>query len=298
MRNNFYFQLRGYSKNSALIIIVVCCFFCLSFPSKSTELLWVSPALNHDHRSRLDVSSMLLIQKYLKDTSFIRVTANVSRTFKILNTESDACTGNMLKTQDRQSRFYMTNLPQVIAVGLRLYVVKGSAIDTILAAQTADNAKVDLEWLLKLTAFKSIGIADGRSYGEYLDKALANHAVASKIWVRHGSDVFSGSLKMLTQKRMQALIEYPTAVSFYTNSIPASINLNSYALKGATAFNLGYIMCSRTKNGLKLTQMLDETLNKLSHTREFYQLQLKWNSQVPEQEFNRLYKKIYDLDTK
>lgn len=263
----------------------------------SQQVLWLKSLSGDKVNSKESIniadSTIALIKQYMPNIKFIDVAVNNSRAYYLLDEEPNACAGNKLKTAARMERYYFTDLPQTLSAGLRLYVVKGSALDQQLAHIYATEQAISLKQTLYSDSLKVLGVVGGRAYGKELDNLLADEHIQHKIWSRISSDMFIGLLKMLLKNRLQAIVEYPSVVSRYDKPVFQNTELSSYPVKEASPVGVGYIMCSKTEMGKLLISQFNRAIEQAYWQPEYFQVHLEWNGQLTEIELRRLFNQVY-----
>lgn len=115
------------------------------------------------------------------------------------------------------------------------------------------------------------GVLANRSYSSDIDTLLKKHEKGSNI-SRHVIDEES-SIKMLYNKRMDYILEYPFAVNHMVDKyIPDYKGAFTYIpIKEIAKFSYVYVACPKNEWGKTLVGKINESLKKLRPTKEFRQ---------------------------
>lgn len=141
---------------------------------QTTGPLWITdipPAKNPTSPRTFSLESQLFnyLNSHFIDVPFQIIQANNRRAQSFLEGQYAACTGNKLKTLERLQRFPMSDLPQSVFLGQRLFS-SGSISHQAVQQSLNPQGQVQLSQLLQQYPELIFGVEDGRSYG---DKVIA-----------------------------------------------------------------------------------------------------------------------------
>lgn len=162
--------------------------------------------------------------------------------FKIINDfskalqaskQSNICYSDMLKTQARMENFDFSS-PSSLFLGLRVYSKKPLPY----------SGKISIERILTDHENYTLGIVNGRSYGEALDQQL--NKVTSKRLIKLPTELYR-MLTIFEHGRFDLMIEYPQDIFMQWRRISKN-KLYSYELTSAKPYYLGRMMCAKSKD--------------------------------------------------
>jgi uncharacterized protein (TIGR02285 family) len=281
------------------LLLSLTLFFSTFVFADATQMLWVSP--DDEGRTHKNIQSMgikeatfALLTEALPELTFRVVSANNIRALQMLEDNPAACAGNKILSKDRAERFYASELPQTVFPGLRLYTRKGTSLAKQLQSVQQLNA-LSLPLVLEQISDKQFGVVGGRRYGDKIDSILLDPNWQQKVWIRTASDMGAGMMDMLLRGRIAALLEHPNSAFHYHQQLNSDIELQSFAIAQAPDRALGYILCSKTPEGKKLSELLTQAIARLSLKPEYLQAHLDW---LPQQEQDKdaylhLYNQVY-----
>jgi uncharacterized protein (TIGR02285 family) len=272
----------------------------MSLPSAAAQtFLWLTDSTQHQepkkYRKALDVNGVTLPLLMENVASYIAkpIQATNDRAMSLLKTEASACTGNRVKTAERQTFSYITSTPHTVFPGLRLYSKTNTQTTIWLQQQLNKNNKINLQQLLAGDNKLNFAIGGGRSYGDTLDPLLQNPQWQHKFWQRRSTDMSAGLIDMLVQNRVDLLIEYPNVIQHYVAQLQKKTDLTSFAIEESTPYMLGYILCSKTAEGQRLVKFFEQRLQLISKDKRYFQAHLGWVDQIDRAELTTLYNQIY-----
>lgn len=274
-------------------------FILLSFLTNPSaeEFLWVTDDplryISPEHQQiDIDASTLKIIISFLEsDDFFTTINANPKRGFELLKSRNNVCMGNRIKTQERKQYAYITDIPQIVFPGLRLYINKSSNKYNKINNLANRNGVISLADVFEQVADVKLGIADGRSYGSQIDKLLNAPTNAHLIWKRNASLAGRGVVKMLENERFDISIEYTNVFQFYTSENQNT--MQSYPIQEASQYVLGNIICSKSPQGLALINALNKAIAKASKTRDYLEAHLKWFGKDTQADAIKYYNEVY-----
>ncbi len=207
-----------------------------------------------------------------------------------------SCAPNRLKTPKRlKDNLY--SLPLNIYLGLHLYYkitadFKGPPEHVI----DENNHLISLNSLFTGKKNYTLGIDEGRSFGEFLDEQIANLDYHNLV-VRTGGKRSKSLAHMLLKGRVDYLIDYPTEINKVIESSPSKVNLGSIKIYGNPDFVVGYVACNKSKFGEEVIKNINKALKNLYLTPQFYHAHTRYLDKADIDSFNKIYQQVYNVPT-
>lgn len=272
----------------------------LAFPCMAVQkFVWLTDSSTHQdpkyYRQILDVNSLTLQQLMQGVDSYQAepVQATTERAMAMLKSETAACAGNRVKNSERLTFSYATAIPHTVFPGLRLYSKTSSETTRYLQQLQDQQQKISLEQLLKDDNQLHFAVGGGRSYGDQLDTLLKQPQWQHKFWQRRSIDMSAGLIDMLLQGRVDLLIEYPNVMQHYLAQYRAHSELTSFSIEEAEPYMLGYILCSKTEEGLALTKFFQQRLEQVSKQKNYLDAHLGWVDAADRAQLTELYNQVF-----
>lgn len=280
---------------SMLSLIVI---FSATAVDKVTEPLWITDI--PQAKSPKDAPSFSLenqlftyLNTHFIDVPFKIIQANNRRAQSFLEGHLAACTGNKLKTQERLQRFPMSDLPQSVFLGQRLFS-SGALSHQAVKQSLNPQGRVQLSQLLQQYPDLIFGVEDGRSYGDKVDSIIKHAEQNRPIYRRHDGGTSRGTVQMLLAERIHLLIEYPDVLQHYQrNSAQLDASVASYSITELDRYHAGFMMCSASVEGEQLMQKLNLAIRQASQQREYLQLHLNWYNEDVHAELTQAYNEVF-----
>ena len=181
----------------------------------------------------------------------------------------NACMPWLMKTAARQQDFLFT-LPYMVEDSLQLVLKTESKWHPqLLQLQRPDQA-MSLADLLSLKPSPVIGIELNRSYGDTLDKLLAQRQAGWSVYTRTTASGETGSmLPMLARDFIDATLEYRKVAQ------RTDMALAYFPLQEAEPVNLVYFACSKGDTGQRVVNLLNQVIRAKSQQADYQQLALQ-----------------------
>lgn len=219
-----------------------------------TWLLGETPGHTAGSADGVNPSDWLLpyLREHWPGVQQVELLANARRTWQMLGNGEQACSASSVRTPEREKMAYFTNTLlgpplQLIARREKLSALPRNAAGEIdLARVLADG---------HLTG----ALVEGRSYGSYIDKLLAQRPDNKSVTLYAASDFGSKIMPMLDIGRADYSIGYDIAIAEARARNPAS-QLFSLPIAGASAPVPAGIACPRTPWGLAAIRGIDRIL--------------------------------------
>jgi uncharacterized protein (TIGR02285 family) len=272
----------------------------LAFPCVAVQkFIWLTDNSTHQtpkqYRQALDVNGFTL-KLLMQDVVAFQadpVQATTDRAMAMLKTEASACAGNRVKNAERLTFSYATSIPHTVFPGLRLYSKTSSKTTLWLKQQLNSQQKISLQQLLAGENELHFAVGGGRSYGDKLDSLLKQPQWQHKFWQRRSVDMSAGVIDMLVQDRVDLVIEYPNVMQHYLAQYSNNTELTSFSIEEAEPYMLGYILCSKTAQGLKLTGFFQQRLKLISQQKSYLDAHLGWVDAADRPQLTRLYNQVF-----
>lgn len=298
-----------------LIAIKKILFYCLLLPSvlgsnlgyglTVTAASTTSPALkevvwlvedNHEGSIADDTPSVstsqvtarhLLKQLSMSGYEVTYVTASLKRINKLLQTHDNVCIGNRIKTPERAS-YSLFSKPQHLYLGLKLYRLANT---TPLSPEVFNPANeiVSLPQFFNAYPNKVLGIADGASYGDLLDKQIST-LLQSNLFRRSTGYRLRSTIGMLLKKRIDYVLYHPADME---NLIPKDVAIESYKIAGTSAYNIGYVNCAKSNQGQGIIEDINKLLMQAYSSPWFYDAHKKWTPPINHIDLKEYYREVF-----
>lgn len=193
----------------------------------------------------------ILVSKNLSSYKHELKYVNSARAISNLKEKENYCFSGLNKNRQREEFIYfsdsfMTSLPNEI-------VFKKENFDKFKQYIDRDGL-VDFERLLTNRELRLVYTKE-RSYHPFVDKIILKNQNSTNLIYRPASDLTNGFLNMLRESRSDYIIEYPTMVSYYSNS-----EFITLPIKNANETFPVFIGCSKTKTGKKIIQGINRVI--------------------------------------
>ncbi|MCC2615290.1 hypothetical protein LJ739_03430 [Aestuariibacter halophilus] len=263
------------------LIYALALLFALVSPTQAETLYWASKTMLSLQQSKADIfdlpgSTFRLLATDWPGMEVVIITANTVRAEQLLRKRDDVCTGNKLITEARKNDFLVSELPQTVFPGQRLYV-RGTALTQWLSDQP-QQTELSLQSLLSSGIRMTFGVNSDRSYGDRVDSLLNTLDDNITLWSRPGDGNSRGLVDMFLAGRVDAMLEYPTVFHHYKKLYPDvdQLTQHSRAISELPEVAGGYIMCSKTDKGKQLMAAINARLKILSQQRRYLDVHLDW----------------------
>ncbi|RUO65057.1 conserved hypothetical protein [Pseudidiomarina planktonica] len=211
---------------------------------------------------------------------------NASRMLQLMADDPNACAEKTLKTSSREEFMLYSDLPQVIFPGLRVYM---RADDKRFPQQQSQQ----LAQLLRQQQDIRIGLMEGRSYGEALDRVLAMPEVQPQIWRHSSLDSSFALIDMLLAGRIDMFISSPIPVNIFAQRHQRQLDLVSFVPQEAPLKLLGYFVCAKSAFGKKAMKEINKEHAIAVQQRSYLNAHLQHLDSSLHAEFIQLYNQIY-----
>ena len=217
-----------------------------------------------------DESVIKLLEKALPEVSFKRTLLPASRAVhELSNPHNNYCMLSLYQNEHRKQHIQFTEHSSTVGLSPSIAIRKELAKKLKL-----DSTKpVSLKSLLAENL--ALGVSMSRSFGANIDKVI-NESHDANIISRPGRDTLASLTYMLQKKRIDILLGYPSEHYYLAHSMGFEDDLTQLSLTEAPALSIGYIGCTKNKQGEVTVKLLDEALEKIAHTDAFHDVLVRW----------------------
>ncbi len=218
-----------------------------------------------------DESIIRLLAQILPQYEFTYTVFPGSRALhEISNVKNNYCTLSLYKTAERSQKIRFTD--NVSTIGLPITIVMRSSEAKML--NISENKMISLTKLLKNNDF-TIGVSKGRSYGNAVDKVIAQ-TKPEKIFIRSGENVLFSLTEMLVKGRIDVVMGYPDEIEYVARKTAVTSQITTLKIQETPTHSEGYIGCTKNQVGYENIKVLNNALGVLYQHSEFYQVLTHW----------------------
>ncbi|GLK87856.1 TIGR02285 family protein [Pseudomonas turukhanskensis] len=248
-----------------LALLTLCAFSALPAHAEKPRLIWtirdMPPFLILEgplkNRGIADRMLQLLIADMPQYEHVLSV-ANRARATQMLTSGVLTCDPGMLWSQEREQIMYFS----IPTMGILTNGVAVRKADEAQLAPFVQQGEFDLGAYLADGGY-TIGTLVDRSYGKVIDAELKN-AKPNTIIVHHGTDATLSLLRMQQHRRLDAVLGYWPEMRYQSENASVPLDaLNFYPVKGVPAYQLGYVSCSKTPEGLEAVKAINASVRRL-----------------------------------
>jgi len=232
-----------------LILLVFCIFPAIA--ENEVKITLVADLIDNQQKLLpLDLSSRIILnlqEQMSKNVNISYERADRTREWLLLNKRPDVCLYNKIKTKARMAQGLYTKTPMNIFPANRLVIKKVHDIPQHTSISDAIH-----QYGLK------IGVVAGRSYGEAIDRKIAFEK--QNLVIIRGEYGALRLRSMLMQNKLDGIIEYQEVFVNEIGKEKSDKSLSYIELSDIPPYILGYFVCSKSEQGKKAIEMLDELL--------------------------------------
>ncbi len=262
---------------SRVLLPLLCC--TASFCIAKEELIWLGadfppafikkgPNANQGHIDKIEQYLKHRLSEYQHSSE----NANFSRILTSLKSRSDACSAALFKTPERE---------KYIEFSKPIYLILSNGIIFKRSSLAKFRPFIDQDKSISLSKVLQskktvLGISNNRSYGNQLNAIINQYRDTSAVYHRSGSNQLEGLLQMLQFNRIDYLIGYFNELQYVARQ--QGINPNELVFYPAselhTPYILGYIGCSKSKQGRQVIRSINQQLDSIR--KQFVQYYAYW----------------------
>jgi len=224
------------------------------------------------HIERLIITSLQKYNVVVKRSSSSRISHSIKN-------QNNVCTANRANTKERQA-YSLFSSPQSFYLTHKLYRYKAKRPLSHTLLNEKGQIK-SLSHIFEIYPKHIIGIAQGVSFGEFLDKQISE-LKKNNIYYRGGTGRVVALESMLYSDRFDFLLALPIDM---VPSIKQKQQLEYYPIADAPPYLIAHINCSKSDLGKKAIKDINLILEQLYQSPEYYKAHQKWFS---EQELSHL----------
>lgn len=212
--------------------------------------------------------ALQLFQAGLPELQHQVLDANYARAAVELRNKPNVCVAAFLRLPEREAYVHYSE-PYLTALPYQLVTLQRERPGRLRLALDAQG-RVDLAELLQGVpaghlphAGWRVGVAGGRSLGQRYDQMIKSLPVGARLSVRHGNPSVSGLLRMLLDDKVDAIIAFPSELSFAARELGLSTQeLRLLPLRGADAATTVHVGCSRSALGARAVEGINAVIRK------------------------------------
>ncbi|PND39259.1 hypothetical protein C1O66_18150 [Paucibacter aquatile] len=212
--------------------------------------------------------ALLLFQAGLPELQHQVLDANYARAAVELRNKPNVCVAAFLRLPEREAFVHFSE-PYLTALPYQLVTLQRERPGR-LPLLPDGQGRVDLAELLQAVPPGHlpqegwrVGVAGGRSLGQRYDQMIKNLPVGARLSVRHGNPSVSGLLRMLLDDKVDAIIAFPTELSFAARELGLPTQeLRLLPLRGADAATTVHVGCSRSALGARAVEGINAVIRK------------------------------------
>lgn len=218
------------------------------------------------HIERLIITSLQQYNIVVKRSSSSRITQSIKN-------QNNVCTANRANTKERRS-YSLFSSPQSFYLTHKLYRYRPKRPLSHALLNEKEQIK-SLSHIFKVYPKNTIGIAQGVSFGQFLDKQISE-LNDQNTYYRGGSGRVVALEAMLYSGRFDFLLALPI------DMVPTKKQkqqLEYYPIAGAPPYLIAHINCSSSDFGKKAIKDINLILEQLYQSPEYYKAHQKWFSE-------------------
>lgn len=201
---------------------------------------------------------LVLLMADLPQYEHVITVANRARSTQILTSGVLSCDPGMLWSKEREHIMYFS----IPTLGILTNGVAVRKADEPAMAPFVQQGEFDLAAFLGDGRY-TIGTLVERSYGKVIDAEL-KRAKPSTLVVHHGTDATLSLLRMQQHRRLDAVLSYWPEMRYQSQEANVPLDaLDYYPVKGVPAYQLGYVSCSKTPEGLEAINAINASVRRL-----------------------------------
>jgi uncharacterized protein (TIGR02285 family) len=201
---------------------------------------------------------LALLMADLPQYEHVLSVANRARATQILNSGVLTCDPGLLWSKEREATMYFS-IPTLGILTNGVVVRKADEPDL---APFIQKGEFDLSAFLADGRY-TLGTLVERSYGKVIDAEL-KQANPKNLVVHHGTDATLSLLRMQQHQRLNAVLGYWPELRYQSENAGVPLDaLNFYPVKGVPTYQLAYVTCSKTPEGLEAIKAINASVRRL-----------------------------------
>jgi len=206
----------------------------------------------------------------LPEYSHNKIVASYPRAVMEMSRDN-GCLVGIYPSEERKDLLHYSVVRQVVyANGL----IIPSELLSSLGHLIEDNT-ISLKALAAFTKGNLIGgVAKDRIYGQSIDRYIKEHKAS--IILRPSNNVFSSLLEMLDSNRIDYTFGFPVELSYVSKKLDLKKRYRFVKIAEMPTFTKSYIACSKSAEGKKIIDMIDNQLSTIRSNGIVYSMYDKW----------------------
>ena len=209
-------------------------------------------------------------QKKLDSYNHVTEIVTISRLLGIAREVNNFCSGNLIKTTEREEFLYFSE-PYDFILPNHLIIKKDNL--KLFQPYIDDKGLISIEQLLKNDNI-TLGLVKDRVYAPSLTPLLLS---SKNIDFTIGLSDQETILKKLSSNRVSATIEYPAVVEFTLKDNKMSLDYIAIPIKGLDSYTPVRFSFPKNKWGKDMVEKINPLISDFIKTKEFETLTLKWH---------------------
>ena len=278
--------------SKGLVANLMISIFVISLPQKvsSKSIQWFNINLTPTHtithgefegQGTTDLLAKLF-KKELVSYKQTNIVVGIPRLLATMKVKSNICNPSLKVTSERQKIAYFTSHASIIRPAIGFAVRRDDKrFPKIAKSFPLNKIKTSKEIF-------TLGIENKRSYGKVIDSIITK-IPEKRIYRRSSKNNYKALVRMLISKRIDAVLGYPQEFSFYGKELKALEKIRFIPISETKPFTLSNIACSKTPEGKKIIQDLNDLLLKLRPTKAYRDILEKWLNPEILSDFRKAY---------
>ncbi|MEN0105982.1 MAG: TIGR02285 family protein [Pseudomonas sp.] len=248
-----------------LALLALCVFTALPAAAEKPRLIWTirdmppftileGPLQQQGIADRM----LKLLTADMPQYEHIFSVANRARATQILNSGVLTCDPGLLWSKEREQSMYFS----IPTMGILTNGVVVRKVDEEALAAFIQKGEFDLAAFLADGRY-TLGTLVERSYGKVIDAEL-KQANPKNLVIHHGIDATLSLLRMQQHQRLNAVLGYWPELRYQSENAGVPMDaLNFYPVKGVPTYQLTYVTCSKTPEGLEAIKAINASVRRL-----------------------------------
>lgn len=262
--------------------IIVVLLTCLGIVASNTyaqeEISWLitkEPPITDVEDGKFSgygIDVLKMIHKDLPEYDNVIATAgNYKRLVLEVNKGPLTCALGLFKTDERLKTMHYSQLPVFYFFNIQI-VMRKSLFDKLNQPQ-----ELSLEAMLQNKDY-TLGISSGRTYSEDIRDKLSKYKGAKNIYIGAQSNVAESLLQMLIEERIDYMFLYPEEAMYLSDRLGSKNNIVTVPIAEASLLSSSWAVCSKNEEGLKVIEVVSDSLKKIHKEGKYKELYQKWLS--------------------
>lgn len=243
----------------------------LQVGTKKTKITWLVEDKKENINLLDKVAPTTSVASYIESRIISKLTqydielkrVNIKRIDHILQNEPNACAANRAKLTSRE-KYSLFSSPQAFYLTHKLFRYDAK----VPLPKTLFNKDGDIKSLVdvfKHQPDKTIGIAEGISFGSFLDEKISQ-LPTENIHYRGGNNRVVALEAMLYAKRVDFLLALPIDIK---PTIEQKARLEQHSIEGAPPYLIAYFSCSKGVLGEEIINNINRLLSEMYQTEDY-----------------------------